>query len=51
MAGGYEPKKCFVPVSIPIEKTTSDITIRILSVYKGSKYNDLCVGEIMLTKK
>ncbi|MBN2425157.1 MAG: hypothetical protein JXR46_09735 [Calditrichaceae bacterium] len=41
----------FVPVSIPIEKTTSDITIRILSVYKGSKYNDLCVGEIMLTKK
>lgn len=44
-------KDVFAPVSIPIEKTTLEIKIKILSVYKGNKYNDLCISEIMLTRK
>lgn len=40
----------FCAQSININDTTNKIKITFLDVYKGSKYNDLCVSEIMLTK-
>ena len=47
----FHIKDIFVPVSLPVDMFTDRITITILETYKGYKYNDLCIGEIMLTKK
>jgi hypothetical protein len=46
----HKIRDVFAPISISIERETQNIKIHIKSVYKGSKYNDLCVSELMLTK-
>lgn len=46
----HKIKDKFVPVVIPIKKIISKLNLKIISVYRGTKYNDLCIGEIMLTK-
>ena len=41
----------FFPVRFPIEAEVDTMRLNVLSVYKGSKYNDLCIGEIILLSK
>jgi hypothetical protein len=41
----------FLPVEIPICMKSNKIEIEILDVYKGYKYNDLCIGELLVIKK
>jgi len=40
----------FVPIAIPIDRPLSRVRIEIVGVYRGTKYDDLCVGEIVLTR-
>lgn len=47
----YFIKDIFIPAILPINSFTNGIKITILETYKGYKYNDLCIGEVMLTKK
>lgn len=42
---------CFAPTKISVGAETDNITLKIIAVYTGTHYEDLCIGEIMLTRR
>jgi hypothetical protein len=41
----------FFPARVSIDAEVDSIRVTILSVIRGSKYNALCIGEVMLLRK
>ena len=40
-------KRTLQTIALPIEKLTGTLRLTILETYKGSKYNDTCISEVI----